>query len=77
MDFSSLPGHTLLKTETWYALVCRPALPKDCRGVLDLTRRIWSGRDYVPNAWDEWLRDTGGMTRLTPMRSGIYKTRLL
>ena len=44
-----------------YALVCRPALPMDTPGVLDLTRTIWGGEDYVPSVWDEWLADPQGL----------------
>jgi GNAT superfamily N-acetyltransferase len=44
-----------------WAVVCRPALPKDKADVLALTRHIWEGNDYVPYVWDEWLADPHGM----------------
>jgi len=44
-----------------YRLVCRPALPKDTPDVLELTRTIWDGHDYLPAVWDDWLRDYDGM----------------
>jgi GNAT superfamily N-acetyltransferase len=44
-----------------YTVVCRPALPKDTQQVLDLTRQIWEGEDYVPYVWEEWLSDYEGM----------------
>jgi GNAT superfamily N-acetyltransferase len=44
-----------------FRLVCRPALPKDTPDVLELTRTIWEGHDYVPAVWEEWLRDTEGL----------------
>lgn len=44
-----------------YPIVCRPALPKDTRDVMELTRRIWEGEDYVPHVWSQWLQDPDGM----------------
>jgi ribosomal protein S18 acetylase RimI-like enzyme len=44
-----------------YRLVCRPALPKDTADVMELTRQIWEGRDYVPSVWAEWLSDPEGL----------------
>ena len=40
---------------------CRPAQPSDTPDVLELTRRIWEGHDYVPSIWDEWLKDPEGL----------------
>lgn len=48
-------------TEDLYRVVCRPALPKDTQQVMDLTRLIWEGDDYVPYVWEEWLSDYNGM----------------
>ena len=42
-------------------IVCRPALPMDTPEVIELTRRIWDGEDYVPNVWAEWLQDPDGL----------------
>ena len=47
--------------ETYRTVVCRPALPKDTDDVLELTRTIWSGEDYVPQVWQSWLEDTEGL----------------
>jgi GNAT superfamily N-acetyltransferase len=44
-----------------FRLVCRPALPMDTRDVLELTRTIWEGHDYIPFVWQEWLRDPQGL----------------
>lgn len=41
-------------------IVCRPALAQDTPAMLEITRTIWDGHDYVPQVWDEWLRDAGG-----------------
>ena len=38
-------------------LVCRPALAQDTASMLELTKTIWDGHDYVPQVWDQWLRD--------------------
>jgi GNAT superfamily N-acetyltransferase len=50
-----------LRPETLRALVCRPALPQDTPDVMELTRTIWEGEDYVPSVWAEWLADPHGM----------------
>ena len=42
-------------------IVCRPALPMDTPDVIELTRRIWEGEDYVPHVWAEGLQDPDGM----------------
>jgi len=41
-------------------IVCRPANPGDTPDVLELTKTIWEGHDYVPEVWEEWLADTQG-----------------
>lgn len=56
-----MADHRLLRPESWYALVCRPALPKDTADVLALTWEIWEGHDYVPYVWEEWLDDPDGL----------------
>jgi len=43
------------------SLVCRPALVKDAADVVELTRTIWDGEDYVPDAWEAWLADPQGL----------------
>ncbi len=42
-------------------IVCRPALPFDTPGMLELTSRIWEGEDYVPDVWDDWMADPEGL----------------
>ncbi len=42
-------------------VVCRPALPKDTPDVMEMTRTIWDGHDYVPYVWEEWLADPDGL----------------
>lgn len=47
--------------ESLFRLVCRPALPKDTPEVMELTRTIWHGEDYVPYVWGEWLANPQGL----------------
>ncbi len=42
-------------------IVCRPALPSDKADVLEFTKFIWDGHDYIRYVWDEWLADAQGM----------------
>lgn len=39
----------------------RPARETDTPDVIDLTRMIWDGEDYVPSVWADWLADEPGM----------------
>jgi GNAT superfamily N-acetyltransferase len=41
-------------------VICRPASEADTADVLELTRNIWDGEDYVPQVWVEWLEDPQG-----------------
>jgi GNAT superfamily N-acetyltransferase len=41
-------------------VACRPGLLKDTQDMLEITRFIWEGHDYVPYAWSEWLADPEG-----------------
>lgn len=43
------------------AAVCRPALPSDRADVLEFTKFIWGGNDYIRYVWDEWLADPRGV----------------
>jgi len=47
--------------EQYKLIVCRPALPLDTPGMIELTRHIWDGEDYVPGIWADWLLDPEGM----------------
>jgi GNAT superfamily N-acetyltransferase len=38
----------------------RLAGESDTPQVIELTRQIWGGHDYVPYVWDEWLHDGKG-----------------
>jgi GNAT superfamily N-acetyltransferase len=41
-------------------VICRPARREDTSDVLELTRTIWEGEDYIPLVWQDWLADTQG-----------------
>ena len=43
------------------AVVCRPALPGDKADVLEFTKFIWDGHDYIKYVWDDWLSDPQGL----------------
>jgi GNAT superfamily N-acetyltransferase len=51
--------------------VCRPALPMDKPQMLELTKRIWDGEDYLPYVWDEWLADSEGVLAVTELAGQI------
>lgn len=42
-------------------IFCRPALPLDTPGMLELTSHIWEGEDYVPDVWEDWMADAEGL----------------
>ncbi len=52
-------------------LVCRPALPQDTPAILELTRHIWDGHDYIPFVWQDWLRDEEGLLVVAQLGSQI------
>ena len=35
----------------------RRARPSDKSPVLEISKKIWSGHDYLPQVWDDWLAD--------------------
>lgn len=39
---------------------CRLARESDTADVIELTKTIWDGHDYVPQAWPHWLADAEG-----------------
>lgn len=42
-------------------VTCRPARAEDTADVMELTRTIWEGEDYIPHVWQDWLADTQGV----------------
>jgi GNAT superfamily N-acetyltransferase len=57
-------------------LVCRPALPSDTADVLEFTKFIWEGHDYIEYVWKDWLDDPEGLlatAQYGPHAVGIAK----
>jgi N-acetylglutamate synthase-like GNAT family acetyltransferase len=65
-------------------LTIRPVRPSDRKRVVEMTRDIWDGHDYVPRVFDDWVSDAGaafqaielegvvvGLQRLRPYSSGL------
>jgi N-acetylglutamate synthase-like GNAT family acetyltransferase len=65
-------------------LIIRPVRSGDRERVIELTRDIWGGHDYVPRVFDDWVSDAGaafqaieldgivvGLQRLRPYASGL------
>src|ERR1700693_1618275 len=65
-------------------LLIRPVRPADRERVMELTRDIWDGHDYVPRVFDEWVSDAAaafqaieldgvvvGLQRLRPYATGL------
>lgn len=42
-------------------LVVRKARPSDREAIVEMSKEIWGGTDYLPLVWDEWLRDPDGV----------------
>lgn len=38
----------------------RPARESDREPLMSFIKDVWGGHDYIPNVWDEWLRDRRG-----------------
>jgi GNAT superfamily N-acetyltransferase len=65
-------------------VVMRPMRPADRDRVVELTRDIWDGHDYVPRVFDDWVSDSAsafqaieldgiivGLQRLRPYATGL------
>lgn len=62
----------------------RPLRPADRDRVMEITRDVWDGRDYLPRVFDDWVSDSGaefqaaeiegvvvGLQRLRPYAPGL------
>ena len=61
-------------------VVCRPALPRDTADVMEFTKLIWDGHDYVPYVWNHWLKDPQGILAIAEYGGqavGLAKVTLL
>lgn len=51
--------------------VVRPARPEDRSDVLAICARIWEGRDYIPEVWDDWLADPYGQLTVVERKGRV------
>jgi GNAT superfamily N-acetyltransferase len=61
-------------------VVCRPALPSDTSDVLEFTKTIWEGHDYIHEVWKDWLADPQGLLAVAQYGAhavGMAKVTLL
>ena len=65
-------------------LTVRPVRPADRERILEITRTVWEGHDYIPRVFDRWISDAGaafeaaevdgvvvGVQRLRPYAPGL------
>ena len=65
-------------------ILIRPVRPADRERIVELTKDVWRGRDYIPKVFDEWVSDAGaefqaaevegvvvGVQRLRPYAPGL------
>ncbi len=70
--------------ETAEELTIRPVRPADEERILEITRDVWDGHDYIPRVFDRWVSDAGaefqgaeidgvliGLQRLRPYAPGL------
>ena len=57
--------------QIFHQVVCRPALPLDFPGMLELTSQIWEGDDYVPKVWQAWLIDPEGLLAVAEFKGKV------
>ena len=72
--------HTTHRLRRAMEIVLRRAQPGDKRTVEDLCRRIWGRHDYLPEVFDEWVRDRRGGLWLASIDDrvvGVAKLTLL
>ena len=48
----------MIKTKVRVSI--RPAVPTDKGPILEISKHIWSGHDYIPKVWDDWIKDKNG-----------------
>jgi len=65
-------------------LTMRPVRPADRERIVEITKDVWEGRDYIPRVFDDWVADAGaefqaaeiddvvvGIQRLRPYAPGL------
>jgi GNAT superfamily N-acetyltransferase len=66
----------MVRLDQLETIVCRPALGKDTKEVMELSSHIWEGNDYIPQVWDEWLADPDGLLGVAELGGrvvGVFK----
>ncbi|MCD4690730.1 GNAT family N-acetyltransferase, partial [bacterium] len=61
-------------------LVVRPARASDRDAIIEMSKHIWGGLDYLPLVWDRWLEDPNGgllTVELDGEPVGVSKVTLL
>jgi GNAT superfamily N-acetyltransferase len=53
-------------------ILVREASPFDTRDMLEITRNVWDGNDYVPYVWDRWLGDEAGHLTVALCHGIVY-----
>ena len=55
-------------TKTRVRVSIRPAVRTDKGPILEISKTIWSGHDYIPKVWDDWLKDKNGKLLIATVR---------
>jgi N-acetylglutamate synthase-like GNAT family acetyltransferase len=51
------PARDSLRKQKTGTVKIRKAKPSDKTPILEISKKIWGGHDYLPSVWDDWLRD--------------------
>lgn len=52
----------------------RAARPEDKEAVVEFTKTIWDGHDYLPKVWDQWLTDPEGQLHVGELGGQVVAT---
>ena len=59
-------------------LIVRPVRPADRARVLEITRDVWEGRDYIPRVFDDWVGDASAAFQALEVEGqvvGLHRVR--
>jgi len=51
------PPRNLSRNQKSSTVKIRRAKPSDKAPILEISKKIWGGHDYLPQVWDDWLAD--------------------
>lgn len=80
LSISAVTIHRVALSFAEPRVVCRPALPSDTADVLEFTKAIWEGHDYIQYVWPDWLADPHGLLIIAqygPHAVGMAKVSLI